>query len=34
LIENYTETGEFRGYQPLFWVALTETFPLASGDKK
>lgn len=34
MLENYTETGEFRGYQPLFWIALTDTFPLAMGDKK
>jgi hypothetical protein len=34
LLNNYSETGEFRGYQPLFWISLTETFPLATGDKK
>jgi hypothetical protein len=33
MLENYTETGEFRGYQPLFWIALTDTFPLATSDK-
>lgn len=34
MLQNFTETGEFRGYQPLFWIALTDTFPLASSDKK
>jgi len=34
MLGNYTETGEFRGYQPLFWIALTDIFPLAAGDKK
>lgn len=34
MLENYTETGEFRGYQPLFWIALTDTFPLSMGNKK
>ena len=34
LLENYTEAGEFRGYQPLFWIALTNKFPLAGSDKK
>lgn len=34
LLENYSETGEFRGYQPLFWISLTEKFPLAADDNK
>jgi len=34
LLNNYSETGEFRGYQPLFWISLGETFPLATGEKK
>jgi hypothetical protein len=34
LLENYSETGEFRGYQPLFWIALSDAFPLASENKK
>lgn len=34
MLENYSEAGEFRGYQPLFWISLTETFPLATTEKK
>lgn len=34
MLENYAETGEFRGYQPLFWISLTDAFPLATSDKK
>lgn len=27
LLENYSETGEFRGYQPLFWVFFDKDYP-------
>jgi hypothetical protein len=33
LLENYTPTGEFRGNQPLFWIALSEKFPFAKESK-
>ena len=33
MLNSYTESGEFRGYQPLFWISLTDKFPLA-GQKK
>ena len=29
LLESYTETGELRGYQPLFWISYVKDFPLA-----
>ena len=29
LLESYTETGELRGYQPLFWISYIDNFPLA-----
>lgn len=28
LVESYTETGELRGYQPLFWLSFVRKFPL------
>lgn len=28
LVESYTETGELRGYIPLFWLSYTKNFPL------
>lgn len=28
LVESYTETGEMRGYQPLFWMSYVKRFPL------
>ncbi len=28
LVESYTETGELRGYQPLFWISYVKDFPL------
>jgi hypothetical protein len=34
LLENYTETGEFRGNQPLFWVALSDKFPFKDNNNK
>jgi hypothetical protein len=27
LLENYSETGELRGYQPLFWVFFDDAYP-------
>ncbi len=30
LVESYTETGELRGFQPLFWLSYQRKFPLAS----
>jgi hypothetical protein len=29
LVESYTETGELRGYQPLFWLSFVRRFPLS-----
>ena len=29
LVESYTEGGELRGYQPLFWISYVKNFPLA-----
>lgn len=34
LLENYTPTGEFRGNQPLFWIALSDKFPFADTGAK
>jgi hypothetical protein len=34
LLENYTETGEFRGNQPLFWIALNDKFPFTDAGTK
>jgi hypothetical protein len=31
LLENYTPTGEFRGNQPLFWIAINDKFPFADA---
>lgn len=28
LVESYTEDGELRGYQPLFWISYVKNFPL------
>ncbi|HPG32856.1 MAG: hypothetical protein H6541_01215 [Lentimicrobiaceae bacterium] len=28
LVESYTETGELRGYNPLFWLSFEKNFPL------
>jgi hypothetical protein len=28
LVESYTETGELRGYMPLFWLSYQKNFPL------
>ena len=28
LVASYTETGELRGYQPLFWISYVKDFPL------
>lgn len=28
LVESYTETGELRGYNPLFWLSYQKKFPL------
>lgn len=28
LVESYTETGELRGYNPLFWLSFEKKFPL------
>lgn len=28
LVESYTETGELRGYMPLFWLSYEKNFPL------
>lgn len=28
LVESYTETGELRGYNPLFWLTFEKKFPL------
>lgn len=28
LVESYTESGELRGYQPLFWLSYVKDFPL------
>ena len=28
LVESYTETGELRGYMPLFWLSYVKDFPL------
>ena len=28
VIESYTESGELRGYQPLFWISYVKDFPL------
>jgi len=28
LVESYTETGEMRGYNPLFWLSFEKNFPL------
>lgn len=28
LVESYTETGELRGYNPLFWLSFARKFPL------
>ena len=28
LVESYTETGELRGHQPLFWLSYVKKFPL------
>jgi hypothetical protein len=28
LVESYTETGEMRGYRPLFWLSYVKKFPL------
>ncbi len=30
LVESYTEAGELRGYQPLFWLSYVKDFPLES----
>lgn len=27
MLESYSETGEFRGYQPLFWVFFDKDYP-------
>ena len=34
LLNNYSETGEFRGYQPLFWISLTDKFPFSEAGNK
>jgi hypothetical protein len=31
LLENYTPSGEFRGNQPLFWIALSDKFPFSKN---
>lgn len=28
LVESYTETGELRGFMPLFWLSYVKDFPL------
>ncbi len=28
LVESYTESGELRGYNPLFWLSFEKKFPL------
>ncbi|MBW6491519.1 MAG: hypothetical protein K0B15_10045 [Lentimicrobium sp.] len=28
LVESYTEEGQMRGYQPLFWMSYVKRFPL------
>ena len=28
MAESYTETGELRGYHPLFWISYVKDFPL------
>jgi len=28
LVESYTETGELRGFNPLFWLSFEKKFPL------
>jgi hypothetical protein len=33
LLENYSETGEFRGFQPLFWVFFDKEYPNALKGK-
>ena len=30
VVESYTEAGELRGYQPLFWISYVKNFPLAN----
>jgi len=34
LLDNYTTTGEFRGNQPLFWIALNDKFPFTEKGGK
>jgi len=34
LLDNFTPTGEFRGNQPLFWLALNDKFPFTEAEKK
>jgi len=33
LLESYSETGELRGYQPLFWVFFDAAYPAALKGK-
>jgi hypothetical protein len=28
LMENYSETGELRGYMPLFWIYIDKRYPI------
>ncbi|MGE5381964.1 MAG: hypothetical protein ACM3PX_00905 [Omnitrophica WOR_2 bacterium] len=30
MLESYTESGELRGYLPLYWVSFVKKFPLAA----
>ena len=34
LLDNYAPSGEFRGPQPLFWIALNDKFPFGETIKK
>jgi hypothetical protein len=34
LLDNYSQTGEYRGIQPLFWIALNDKFPFSEPGKK
>jgi hypothetical protein len=33
MVERLTETGELRGYKPLFWVFFDEKYPAELGNK-
>jgi hypothetical protein len=34
LLDNYAPSGEYRGTQPLFWIALNDKFPFGEAGKK